>query len=448
MKTSYELPSIPVQIRTSCLCVVLIFCLALLVVTTGCGSGDTSGGEADSLAVAAEGGGENGNGEAAADTTDSQPEKKQRERTTSVNVAATVKGDLVIPVIAEGTIRSRQDAEIKTEISGRIDKVHTTEGQFLRKGQIILKLDSREYEVAADEARSNYLQALSVLAVEEDSVDVTERSSELKEKIKQLEVLERKGSISREERLAQEIALDVQALREGDFRVDMVAVRSGVTSARAALERAYLNLERTEIRAPFNGVITGLELTNGERLVIGETICTLVNNIDLEAEVGVLESDIGHLDVGRPALLAVPALGDTIRATVDVISPQFDRASRTCMVLLRVKSPEGRLRPGMFVRAIVAGETYPDRLLVPREAILTRDGRPLLFKIEGDRAKWLYLKVGKQNDYTVEIEKVLQGGTLEAGDKVVVSNHLTLSHEAKIKIKKTVPITDPWGGTK
>ena len=118
------------------------------------------------------------------------------------------------------------------------------------------------------------------------------------------------------------------------------------------------------------------------------------------------------------------------------------------MVLLRVKSPEGRLRPGMFVRAIVAGETYPDRLLVPREAILTRDGRPLLFKIEGDRAKWLYLKVGKQNDYTVEIEKVLQGGTLEAGDKVVVSNHLPLSHEAKVKVKKTVPITDPWGGTK
>lgn len=448
MKTSYESSLFPLQIRTSIVCFVLVLFLASLVATIGCDSGDSAGGAADSLATTAEDDGQIDDGDAETDTTDSQPEKKQRERTTTVDVAKVVKADLVIPVIAEGTIRSRQDAEIKAEISERIDKVHVVEGQFLRKGQIILTLDSREYKVAADEARSNYLQALSVLAVEEDSVDVTERSSELREKIRQLEVLERKGAISREERLAQEIALDVQALRDGDFRVDMVAVRSGVTSARAALERAYLNLERTEIRAPFNGVVTGLELTNGERVATGETICTLVNNVDLEAEVGVLESDIGHLEVGRPALLAVPALGDTIPATVDVISPQFDRTSRTCMVLLRVNSPEGRLRPGMFVRAIIAGETYPDRLLVPREAILTRDGRPLLFKVEDDRAKWLYLQVGKQNDYVVEIEKVLQGGTLEAGNKVVVSNHLTLSHEAKVKIKKTVPVTDPWRGTK
>jgi membrane fusion protein (multidrug efflux system) len=351
-------------------------------------------------------------------------------------------------VVAEGAIRARHTAEIRTEINGRIMTIPSREGQKIRKGAIILKLDAREYQVAAQEARSKYLQALSILAVEEDSIDVVERSAELIEKIRELEKLEESGKISREERLAREVALDVEELKNGSFRADMVATRSGVTAARMDLERAYLNLERTEIRAPFSGVISGLTLSEGEHVVTSQTLCTIVNNTDLEAQVGVLESDIGNVEQGRPALLAIPALGETLRVDVDVISPHFDRNSRTCDVLLRLEDPTGHVKPGMFARAIIAGERFEDRLLVPRESILTRDGRPLLFKVDGDQAKWLYLKLGRQNDYVVEVEGVLQGGSLEPGDLVVVSNHLTLSHDAKIKVKKTLLIGDPWGGKK
>jgi RND family efflux transporter MFP subunit len=411
----------------------------------GCGSGDPGDGSdqpTDSVTADSK-----DQETAPSDTTATkQKNKKKRERTTSVNTAKVIRGDLVIPVVAEGTIRALHSAEIRTEITGRISKIAAREGQRVRKGSLILKLDAREYQVAAQEARSKYLQALSILAVEEDTVDVVQRSSEMMAKIKELENLEDSGAISREERLAREGALDVEELKNGAFRVDMVAARSGVTAARMDLERAYLNLERTEIRAPFTGVVSGLTLSEGEHVVTSQTVCMLVNNTDLEAQVGVLESDIGNVEQGRPALLALPALGDTLRVTVDVISPHFDRSSRTCDILLRLEDPTGRVKPGMFVRAIIAGERLENRLLVPRESILTRDGRPLLFKVEDDRAKWLYLETGRQNDYVVEVKNVLQGGTLNPEDRVVVSNHLTLSHDAKIKIKKTIPIGDPWGG--
>ena len=112
-------------------------------------------------------------------------------------------------------------------------------------------------------------------------------------------------------------------------------------------------------------------------------------------------------------------------------------------MLIRVKNDDGRLRPGMFARALIAGERFEDRLLVPREAILTRDGRPLLFKVEDGRAKWLYVGVGESNDHLVEITSVLQGGTLEPGDRVVVSDHLTLAHDAKVKVRKTLAVRRP-----
>ncbi|MCK4773985.1 MAG: efflux RND transporter periplasmic adaptor subunit, partial [Candidatus Krumholzibacteria bacterium] len=260
----------------------------------------------------------------------------------------------------------------------------------------------------------------------------------------ELQRLEKKGVITREERVAREIALDVAAVKDGHYRLDILASRSGVATARAALERARINLERTEIRAPFSGVVTELLLSDGEHVTIGQTICTLVNNTDLEAEVGVLESDIGFLDIGRPALLVLPALDDTLNVTVDVISPRFDRDSRTCQVLLRLKNASGNIRPGMYVRAIVSGQRFPNRLLVPKEAILTRDGRPLLFKVEDNRAKWVYLQLGRPNDDVVEVDQVLQGGSLSPGDQVIINNHLTLSHDAKVKVKKTVPVRDPW----
>jgi multidrug efflux pump subunit AcrA (membrane-fusion protein) len=173
-------------------------------------------------------------------------------------------------------------------------------------------------------------------------------------------------------------------------------------------------------------------------------ICLLVNSVDLEAEVGVLESDLGGLEVGRPALLIVPALEDTVRVTVDVISPQIDSDSRTCRVLLRVKNEDGKLQAGMFVRASIAGRIYPDKLMVPTESILTRDGRPLLFRVEDDQAKWVYVKLGLRNDRFVEIERVLQGGPLKEGTLVVVSDHLTLSHDAKVKVKRVLDMTVAW----
>jgi len=270
------------------------------------------------------------------------------------------------------------------------------------------------------------------------------RLQDISDEFSNLERMERQGQITREERYAREIQLDLQAIRDGKFRSEVAAARSGVAQARATLERARVDLERTQIRAPFGGVVTGLRLSLGELVTVNQSVCTIVDNVHIEAEVGVLEADLAHVETGKPVLLGIPALTLTVPLTVDVVSPQFDRNTRTCQVLIRLENEEGRLRPGMFVRAQIAGETHRDRLLVPREAILTREGRPLLFKVEEGRAKWLYVQLGESNDHLVEIERVLQGGALEPGDKVVVSDHLTLAHDAPVKVRKTVPAADPW----
>jgi len=425
-----------------------VLVLALAISVAGCGTGErsTEAPTAEEVGTTTGDTPEAEKPEAAEANEDDEPKTPRRETSTSVSTALVMRRDLVLPVKAEGSIRARHASDIKFERAGRINHVYVQEGQRVRRGQVLVRLDDRELRLSLEEAMSRYLQGLGQLAVEEDGYpEGKDAERTLDAKRTELERRERAGEITRDERLDLELELGMGAVRDGAYRRELLEVRSGVAAARADAARLRIELERTEVRAPFTGVISGLELNQGENVQVGQVLCRLVDDINVEAAVGVLESDLSVVDVGKPALLEIPALGQSIPLKVDVIDPEVAADSRTCRVLLRLRSDELRVKPGMFVRAWIAGEVLEDRLLVPREAIVTRDGRPVLFKVEDDRALWVYVQLGRQNDQLVEVVRVDQGGPLEPGTQVIVSNHLTMTHEAKIKVKETIEVADLWG---
>ena len=416
----------------------------VFLLLVGC-AGSEVGEEPAAAASASTDAGEGEGAEPKKEDEKKKKKKKKKERSTSVKVSAALRGDLVLPVVAEGTVRARKSADIPFELSGRITRIWVEEGQRVEKGDRLAALDGREYRLALEEAKSRYLKGLGQLAVEEESYQGGERAERLLEEQRaELARDERAGRLTRDQRLDRELELGMEAVRKGAYRRELLEVRSGLSAARADIARLELQLERTVLRAPFAGVVSELALTAGERVQPGRSLCRLTDDVELEAQVGVLEADLGFVQVGKPALLELPALATQVPATVDVVSPDVDVATRTCRVLLRISGADHTVKPGMFVRAVIAGRTFPDRLLVPAEAVVSRDGRPVVFRVEDKRAHWVYVTLGERNERVVEIENVLQGGPLEAGTPVVIDNHLTLTHEAKVKVKKTVPIADPW----
>ncbi len=428
--------------------------LLVAVALAACGSEGEAPDEADGTVAAESGGegsaegesGESGDPAAAESGEEEESETPRRESSTTVTTAPVVRRALVLPVTAEGSIRARHTSELGFERAGRITEVLVREGQRVRRGQLLVKLDDRELRLSLEEATSRYLQGLAQLAVEEEGYEESSAAErDLAERRAELERLERAGEITREERLDRELELGMDAVRDGAYRRELLEVRSGLAAARAEAARLEIELERTELRAPFAGVVSGMELDKGENVQVGQMAMRIVDDVNIEAAVGVLESDLAMIEVGKPALLEVPALRRSIPLQVDVIDPEVAADTRTCRVLLRMSSAEHRVKPGMFVRASIAGEVFEDRLLVPREAIVTRDGRPVLFKVEDDRALWVYVQLGRQNEDLVEIARVDQGGPLDPGTEVVVSNHLTMTHNAKIRVKETIEVPDPWG---
>jgi RND family efflux transporter MFP subunit len=420
------------------LCLALFLVLALGLPSAGCrGGGD--GAAADSTAAAG------ADSSAAAGAAEAAEEEPAKEKAIKVNVGEVRRGDLVLPVYADGTIRTPRSAAVKTKVGGQLLEVKVRDGDRVRRNQVLARIDPREYELAREESRYRHLAALSQMAAEGDTFTTNAAAvADFVAERDRLAAAHDRGELARDAYQAQLLALEKRALQDGAFREAVFQQRTGLAEARLAEERARLNLEYTEIRAPFDGVVQGVSMVIGEIVGTGALFCTVTNNDRLEAAVNVLEADLGDLAAGRPVLLAVAATGDTLRARVDVISPTLDQASRTCEVLIRFANPDGRLRPGMFVRAQIAGVVFRDRLLVPKDAVLVRDNRPLVFKREDDRARWLYVDIGLQNDQWVEILAVHSGGSLEAAEEVVVSDHLTLAHEAKISVRKRVPPDDRW----
>ena len=412
--------------------------LLMTLFLAGCLGKSQDGAPADSTATAAA-----DEASAADDSTEASQEAK--EKAIKVNTGEIRLGDLVLPVYADGAIRTPKSVVIKTKVGGELVSVLVRDGDRVREGQIIARIDPREYEIALEESRYRHLQALSQMAAEADTFTVNKEAvADFRAGRDELDKLLRRGTITREEYQSRILALEMNSLQAGAFRDAVFQQRTGLADARMAEERARLNLEYTGIKAPFAGIVQGLTMVAGENLSVNSPVCTIYNNDHLEATVNVLEADLGDLAEGRPVLLAVPATGDTLRCAVDVISPTLDAATRTCELVIRFDNPEGRYRPGMFVRAQIAGIVYREKLLAPKSALLIRDNRPLVFKKEDDRARWLYVDVGLQNDEWVEILKVHSGGTLAAGDEVVVSDHLTLAHEAKIKVGKRISPVDRW----
>jgi RND family efflux transporter MFP subunit len=411
----------------------LLWGILPLLLAVGCGGGESETVEtSDSTAVAE------------ADTSESsEPERK--EKTITVDAAEVRQGELVIPIYADGAIRTPRSVEVRTKVAGEVVDVYVRDGDRVRRGQLLAKIDERPYILDLEESRYRHLQALTQIAVEGDTLNIKgEILARFEEQRGELEDLHRRGQLTRTEYQARLLKLELEALQDGAFRSEVLSQRTGLADAVVSEERAKLNLENTEIRAPFNGIVQGVDVVPGEIASIGITVCQVYNNERLEAAVNVLEADLGNLVEGRPVLLAIPATGDTLRARVDVISPYLDESSRTCEVLVRFENTEGRFRPGMFVRAEIAGWIYPDLLQVPKAAVLTRDDRPLVFKVVEDRAQWLYVDTGLENANWVEILNVHSGGSLAPGEKVVVTNHLTLAHEAKIKVRRTQPPKDRW----
>lgn len=316
-----------------------------------------------------------------------------------VEVAATRRAEMAAIYTGTAPIESERKAFVMPKVKGEIRAVLADEGQRVREGQVLARLDGDQLrlEVALSEATMHKL--------ERDYARNTE--------------LQAKGLIS--------------AVSIDNLKYELAA-------AKASWELTRLQLSYTDIRSPISGTVTqrldvvkvGNTVTPvGGVIESADSSLFVVEDLDsLILRVNVPERELPKLSVGQVAELSLDAVpGRSFAGKIALISPYVDSSTATFGVRIRVTETGGLLRPGMFARVAIVYERKPDALQIPRTALLDGDGPPKVFVVQDGKAAERPVQLGLSNGAMIEIVAGLRDG-----EQVVVVGQGAVKPGAAVRI--------------
>ncbi len=346
--------------------------------------------------------------------------------------------DLVIFLNSPGEAFTEKKALVKAEVSGVIKDVRAEEGKRVRAGEVLVIFDEQSFGLRLEKAEAERLNRLSEVLLENQFGErarkppgpMTEELRLSNEEYEKAASRLAMGKIGRAEFDKIRNAHEALLIEAGMKRDEIRAAAKGLTQAEIEVAIARLEIDKTKVRAPFSGVVTGVKASIGESVSPGQALFTLVDIRTIRVEAKVLESEIGRIKAGREADLMFTAYpGRIFRGKVRALSPVVDPETKTCGVHIVLDNPSGEIKPGMYAEVGIMAEIFKDRLLVPQEAVLVRGSRKLVFVVDNGLAKWKYIKPGLENERFVEILE----GVME-GDEIIVDGHLTLAHDAEVRV--------------
>lgn len=316
-----------------------------------------------------------------------------------VEVATTQRAEMAALYTGTAPVEADRKAFVMPKVQGEIRQVLADEGQKVRAGQSLARLDGDKLrlEVALNEATMRKLE---------------------RDYNRNLE-LQQKGLVS---------------------AVSMDNLKYELEAAKANWELARLQLSYCDIRSPIDGTVTqrldvvkvGNTVTPvGGVIESGESSLFVVEDLDtLMLRVNVPERELAKLSVGQPAQLTFDAVPNKVfEGTISLISPYVNAETATFAVRIHVTKSDGLLRPGMFARVAIIYERKPDALQIPRTALLDGDGPPKVFVIKDGKAAERAVKLGLSNGAWVEVTEGLKDG-----EQVVVVGQGAVKPGAAVRV--------------
>ncbi len=326
----------------------------------------------------------------------------------AVAVTAAARGDFVTRVIASGTVTSIREAKIGSKASGRVAGVFVEEGQRVAAGQPLMRLDTSELEANEAQARADVAAARARLAVllagarpEErrqaaDSEAQAEWALRLaQQKVERMRALHRQGAVAAQDldtaeaefaraQMGYDWARQASKLvASGARSEDIQAARAQLAQAEALHAAARVRVQDSTVVAPFAGTITKRNVEPGETVTAQSSESFRLAQIDdVFVELSVPERSRPSVLAGQHALVQVDGLAAPVAGRVEEIRPAATGVSRMFGVKVRVRNPQGALRPGMFAKGAIVVAVRSGVVQIPERAVVLTANGPIVFVVE------------------------------------------------------------------
>lgn len=296
-------------------------------------------------------------------------------------------------LVSNGKLRALRKCEMRFQTVEVVTELPVKNGTVVKKGQLLAKLE--DFEAA------NYLQK-SKLALDRAQLDLED-------------VLIGQGYDG-----GDTTKIPVQVLR-------IARLKSGYASARTEYKKALHDFEATRLNAPFDGVVANLKGSLYDQVDNTEPFCTLIDNQTFKVEFSVMESELKQVRTGQPVQVSPFANEVSYSGIITQINPVIEE-NGLVHIAAKVKNTDGNLLEGMNVRVLIETK-LPNRLVVPKSAVLLRQNKEVVFTADNGEAKWNYVTTDQENSTAFTISD-----GLKAGDTVIVEGNLNLAHEARIVV--------------
>lgn len=352
-------------------------------------------------------------------------------------VAASASAQPAAILQATGYVTAESEATVSSQIPGELSQVYVQEGEHVHRGQVLARLDDSAQRAALEQARAQWAAAQAQL------------------RQYQVQLAQARRDLARNQALIGQHLVSEQALETAETQAATLAAqvmtqRRAVAVARAGLQAAQVQEDYTVIQAPFSGVVINKAAQMGEMIspLFGgggftqTGIATIVDMSSLEVDVDVNEAYIHRVSPGQPAVAVLDAYPDwNIPAHVIAVVPTADKSKATVKVRVAFQTLDPRILPDMGVRvsflqeapkqpAGAAGPSLPaGTVWVPASAVVEREGRSVVFVVQGDRAHEASVTAGA----TEGDLRAVQG--IATGTAVVQAPPARLTDGARVTIK-------------
>jgi membrane fusion protein (multidrug efflux system) len=265
-----------------------------------------------------------------------------------------------------GTLRADQAIVLKPEISGRVVAFNFTEGQSVKKGQVLITLDGATYDAQLKQAQANL--TLSNLNYQ------------------RIEQVFKKNLVSANDH-------------------DTAYAKKQSDAAQVALAQAQF--DKTQLKAPFDGIAGLREVNIGDIVSVGQNLMNVVALDPIKVDFKLPEQSLPNIAVGQTLSVEVDSLpGKTFSGFVSAIDPQIDAVSHSVMVRGVVDNHDLILRPGLFAKVKIMMQSH-NTFLVPEQAIVPQGDKQTVFKIVDGKAVQVPVVLGEHKDGKVEVKSGL-----------------------------------------
>ena len=335
---------------------------------------------------------------------------------TTVSLSSPSQANAVLT--ASGYVVAQRKAAVASKATGRLEYLGVVEGDRVKKGQILARIENADMKAQVDQARATL-------------------------RMNEAELRDTQQWLARQ-KLLLEKGLASQAEFDGaDARHQRVV--ASIEVAKAAIVAADVALENTLIRAPFDGTVLTKNADVGEMVApmaasvsSRSAVVTIADMRSLEVEADVSESNIERITPNQACEITLDAYPEIrYRGFVSKIIPTADRAKATVMVKVRFASYDGRVLPEMSAKVLfltksaeAAQANAKSLLTVAASAVVSRNGKRLTFMVRDDKAVETPVTIGKEMGALVEVTS-----GLSAGEKVVNKVDDQIRDGTKVKVR-------------